>query len=104
MLIYPQGYACGRLRFPNPFNRLIVNTCRDVCYVSLGDLDTGSSGIDGMIPMMIEVIAITQIVILPLTFVTLRALNVPEKLELTAGGLLAGGYGLLAGIVVRLVI
>jgi len=53
---------------------------------------------------MIEMIAITQLVILPLTFVTLRALNVPEKLELTAGGLLAGGYGLLAGIVVRLVI
>jgi len=53
---------------------------------------------------MIEVVAICQLVILPLTVVTLRALNVPEKLELTAGGLLTGGFGLLAGIVARLVI
>lgn len=53
---------------------------------------------------MIEVLGISQLVILPLTVVTLRALNVPERLELTAGGLLAGGYGMLAGIVVRLII
>lgn len=53
---------------------------------------------------MLLTLMMCQLIILPLTWVTLRILNVPERLELTAGGLLTGGYGLLAGIIARLVI
>ena len=53
---------------------------------------------------MLMFLLFCQLVILPLTWVTLRALNVPEHLELTAGSLLTGGYGLLAGILARLLI
>lgn len=54
-------------------------------------------------PMLLFVI-VCQVVILPLTWVTLPALNVPEHLELTAGSLLTGGYALLAGILARVLI
>lgn len=47
---------------------------------------------------MVLFVVLSYLVVLPLTWATLKILRVPEHLELVAGGLLTFSYGILGGV------